>query len=87
MRATGEFPWVPKMPESNGNALKVWFKDEKKTVYWHYHLSVYGKFQEQKVKQLQEMSGLLDSPPSSEGYRSDLAPLTLENKGKLNVDL
>jgi hypothetical protein len=64
MRASGQFPWVPKMPESNGNALKIWFKDENKTVYSHYHLSVYGKFQEQKVKQMREISDLVDTVSS-----------------------
>jgi hypothetical protein len=64
MRATGQFPWMPKAPQASGNALKVWFKDDNKIVYWHYHFSVYGKFQEQKVKQLREISELLDTVSS-----------------------
>lgn len=61
MHATGQFPWLPKSPLSTGGAMKIWLQSGDKTVFWHYHLSVYGKFQELKTKQLLEISDLLNS--------------------------
>lgn len=60
MRASGEFPWLPKTPKSTGARLKLWHKTAVKAVYWHYHFSVYGKFQQEKMNQLAEMSQLLE---------------------------
>jgi hypothetical protein len=35
-----------------GGPLKVWRKTGSKTIYWHYHFSVYGKFEQKKAGQL-----------------------------------
>jgi hypothetical protein len=52
MKESGHFPWMPAKPSSKEGPLGIWFRTEKKTVYWHYHFSVYGKFEEEKQRQL-----------------------------------
>jgi len=51
MRQTGYFPWIATKPDATDSELKVWFSDENKTVFWHYHFSTYGKFTATKEKQ------------------------------------
>jgi hypothetical protein len=50
---------MPKAPEDAGEDLKVWHRVGEKTIYWHYHFSVYGIFEERKTKQLQAIRRLL----------------------------
>jgi hypothetical protein len=59
MRASGHFSWLPQQPRSLGQPLKVWYYTPNKTIYWHYHFSVYGKFNEEKLKQLKAIGGLI----------------------------
>lgn len=59
MRASGSFPWMPKTPIDDGRVLKVWHKTESKMIYWHYHLSVYGKFEQKKTRQLNAIGQLI----------------------------
>ncbi|MDP1992872.1 MAG: hypothetical protein Q8K00_17810 [Syntrophales bacterium] len=59
MRASGHFTWLPMMPTSNGQHLKIWKEMNSKTIYWHYHFSVYGKFYQEKLKQLNEIKALI----------------------------
>lgn len=61
MRASGMFPWMPKAPQATGEDLKVWHRNGEKTVYWHYHFSVYGIFEEGKTRQLSAIRRLLTS--------------------------
>lgn len=61
MRASREFLWMPKAPEGSGEDLKVWHKKGDKTIYWHYHFSVYGIFEEKKNKQLDAIRRLLSA--------------------------
>ena len=59
MRASRCFPWMPDSPRDEGTPLKIWFKGGGKTVYWHYHFSVYGAFQARKMEQLQQIAELI----------------------------
>jgi hypothetical protein len=59
MRASEQFPWLPKTPTSNGRHLKIWKEMNYKTIYWHYHFSVYGKFYQEKLNQLNEIKALI----------------------------
>jgi hypothetical protein len=60
MYESGLFPWIPKDPTSNGQPLKIWFQEGKKTVYWHYHFSLgYRRFQNEIAKQLAEIRSLV----------------------------
>ncbi|MCX5855133.1 MAG: hypothetical protein NTZ24_11320 [Deltaproteobacteria bacterium] len=59
MRASGQSPWLPNTPTSNVRHLKVWKQMNTKTIYWHYHLSVYGKFYQEKLNQLDEIKALI----------------------------
>jgi hypothetical protein len=60
MRASGEFPWLRKAPRPDTTHLKVWHRTDTKTVFWHYHFSVYGKFNEEKLNQLRSIGNLID---------------------------
>jgi len=62
MRASGFFPWMPKLPTDNGEDLKVWHTQGGRTIYWHYHFSVYGLFEERKTKQLNAIRRLISAP-------------------------
>jgi len=53
------FSWLPKTPIDSGPPLKIWARMNGKTVYWHYHFSVYGAFEQQKQKQLAAISQLI----------------------------
>jgi hypothetical protein len=59
MRASKLFPWMPATPMDNGGPLRVWHKIGDKTVFWHYHLSVYGKFEKKLTDQLSAIRGLI----------------------------
>jgi hypothetical protein len=61
MRSSGAFPWIPKAPNDVGDDLRIWHRAGGKTVYWHYHFSVYGIFEEGKTKQLQAIRRLIDA--------------------------
>jgi hypothetical protein len=52
MKASGYFPWLPHKPTSEEQPLRIWKKTESRTFYWHYHFSVYGKYNAEKQKQL-----------------------------------
>lgn len=63
MRASGEFAWMPKRETRLENGLGLWARlpDEihgTKTVYWHYHFSVYGKFEEARLRQARAIGRL-----------------------------
>ncbi|MDR4517326.1 MAG: hypothetical protein MRK00_08065 [Nitrosomonas sp.] len=60
MRRTGHFPWIAAKPDATDSELKVWFTDENKTVFWHYHFSTYGKFAATKEKQAVAIRGLIN---------------------------
>ena len=62
MRESSMFEWMPKLPSDTGGALKIWRKTGSKTIYWHYHFSVYGKFEQKKTDQLKAIGQLLNSP-------------------------
>ena len=59
MRQTGHFPWITTNPDVTDSELKVWFSDENKTVFWHYHFSTYGKFTATKEKQAVAIRALI----------------------------
>jgi hypothetical protein len=59
MRASSLFPWMPRTPVDVGGPLKVWHKTDRRTVHWHYHLSAYGKFEQEKTKQLNAIRDLM----------------------------
>lgn len=59
MRNFRLFSWLPKQPLGAGNALKLWFESNTKQIHWHYHFSVYGKFEQQKKEQLNAIGQLL----------------------------
>lgn len=61
MRASGRFNWMPPEPQNLGQPLKVWHKTQNKTIYWHYHFSVYGKFLAEKRNQLKAIGNLVSS--------------------------
>lgn len=62
MFESGAFPWMEgKRPRNDGdlNHLKSWGVTGRSRIYWHYHFSVYGKFEVEKTRQLSEMSSLV----------------------------
>jgi hypothetical protein len=60
MKASGAFPWMSAAPQVDGeSALKIWYRDGERTVSWHYHLSVYGKCERDKSRQLAAMRALV----------------------------
>lgn len=61
MRATGFFPWLPKLPTVQDDALKVWFRTGSKTVYSYLHFSNYGKFTQQMAMEAAAIQELLTS--------------------------
>lgn len=42
MRASGEFPWLPKSP-GNESPLQIWHRNGPTTIYRHLHFSVWGR--------------------------------------------
>jgi hypothetical protein len=59
MRRSHAFPWLPRVPAEDMGALKIWCRGGQTTLYWHYHLSVYGKFEQKKAQQLSQIRTLL----------------------------
>jgi hypothetical protein len=59
MRASGEFPWMPKAPKADGDSLSLWLRSGPKTIYSHLHFSVYGRFEQQKSAELQVIRALI----------------------------
>lgn len=59
MKKSGVFPWLPSAPKAANSSLKKWCSVGSAQLLWHYHFSVYGKFEEAKVKQLADMGRLL----------------------------
>jgi hypothetical protein len=59
MRASGEFPWMPRAPADTGGPLRLWCEAGRARVHSHYHLSVYGKFEAAKVEQLGAIAQLI----------------------------
>ena len=59
MKESGKFSWMPIRPGDNGQHLKLWADLGNKKVFWHYHFSVYGKFEAEKINQLNEIQNLL----------------------------
>jgi hypothetical protein len=65
MRASGEFPWMPKGASEKGGPLRLWCDVGPAKVHWHYHLSVYGKFESGKAAQLVAIRRLVDAVASA----------------------
>lgn len=59
MRASGEFPWLPRTSPAKTGPLTILYRNAAKTVYSHLHFSVYGKFQQQKEEEAAAIHGLL----------------------------
>jgi hypothetical protein len=59
MLLTGEFPWLQKKPVGKDGPLDILYQKQNKIVYKHLHFSNYGKFEEQKRKELAFIGGLL----------------------------
>lgn len=59
MNKSGVFPWLPSAPKATNSSLKKWCSVGSAQLMWHYHFSVYGKFEEAKVQQLADMGRLL----------------------------
>jgi hypothetical protein len=60
MRASGSFPWLPKLARSEGGALEVWHRTATTTVFCHYHLSTYGHQEKKKREQIAEIRDLMN---------------------------
>ncbi len=59
MHKSGIFPWLKSHPKVIPDSLNILFQSQNKTVYSHLHFSVYGKFQERKVKESTFINSLL----------------------------
>lgn len=68
------FPWMKrKRPRIDNrlNHLKLWGHVGPAPVYWHYHFSVYGKFEAEKKKQLAEMASIVTAVTSELPHGGD----------------
>lgn len=63
MRNFPIFSWMPKQARDIGLPLKLWAEVENKRIYWHYHFSVYGKFERGKNEQLIEIGKIIGRRP------------------------
>lgn len=61
MRATRAFDWLTRMPSEYLGPLGVLYRRDGKSVYSHLHFSVFGKFDERKVKEAAAISSLVAS--------------------------
>ena len=61
MVATGLFHWLVTKPGKTDDPLEILYQRGEKTVYKHLHFSVYGKFQERKIKEAAFIGSLLHS--------------------------
>lgn len=59
MKKSGVFSWLPSKPKTVDSYLKEWCVVGSTQILWHYHFSAYGKFEEVKSKQLDEIGRLL----------------------------
>ena len=59
MKKSGMFPWLPSKPKATHSPLKLWGTVGAVHLLWHYHFSVYGKFEKVKSTQLDEIGRLL----------------------------
>lgn len=59
MKKSGVFPWMPSRPKVTDTSLKLWKTVGTTKLLWHYHFSVYGKFEATKSAQLEEIGRLL----------------------------
>lgn len=59
MRNFSMFSWMPKEAQDIGTPLKLWAEADNKHIYWHYHFSVYGKFEKKKNEQLAEIRKII----------------------------
>lgn len=59
MKKSGMFPWLPSKPKLTNSPLRSWGTVGSSQILWHYHFSVYGKFEEIKSQQLDEIGRLL----------------------------
>lgn len=59
MHSSGHFPWLSLKPIGMDGPLKIFHKRQGKTIYKHLHFSNYGKFEEQKRKELAYIGDLL----------------------------
>ena len=59
MKKSGVFPWLPSRPKAIDSPLKLWSTLGSTKIHWHYHFSVYGKFEALKTKQLEAIGMLL----------------------------
>ncbi|MEO7108099.1 MAG: hypothetical protein ABIZ09_17115, partial [Rhodoferax sp.] len=60
MRATGRFAWLPRQPTEQSSPLRVLYRHGAKCVYNHLHFSVYGKFEERKMREATAIRSLID---------------------------
>lgn len=72
MQESGAFKWMPRVPE-DGQGLKIWKRIGAKTIYAHYHFSVYGKFEQEKRRQLQAIGALLEHTSAAANAFSSVA--------------
>jgi hypothetical protein len=59
MRASGLFPWMPEVPIDVGGSLPIWHSNGRRTIYSHYHFSVYGKFEKGLTEQISTIHRLI----------------------------
>lgn len=65
LRKTGLFDWLPNKPNHTNNALGIWARKGATVVYSHLHFSVYGKFEEEKSRQLKAIGALIETQATS----------------------
>jgi len=59
MKKSGVFSWLPSKPKPTNTSLKLWSAVGSTQLLWHYHFSVYGKFEAIKSEQLSDIGKLL----------------------------
>jgi hypothetical protein len=59
MRESRAFKWIPQAPTQGTGHLRHWANLNGKQIFWHYHFSVYGKFEEGKTQQFSEIRKLI----------------------------
>ncbi len=59
MHSSGQFPWLRSRPIGIDCPLAIYYQKPGKTIYKHLHFSNYGKFEEQKRKELAFIGQLL----------------------------
>lgn len=59
MSQSGEFPDMPRRPRTDSGALKLWADLQGVKVLWHYHFSVYGRYEHRKREQLRQIASIV----------------------------